>query len=49
VNLADVSQEVPLGDSRAAEVLLAWDHVGTQVNEGGVRMPGHAVAVLRLG
>ncbi len=49
VNLADVSQEVPLGASPSAEVLLAWDHVGTQVDEGGVRMPGHAVAVLRLG
>ena len=33
VNLADVSQEVPLGASPSAELLLAWDHVGTQVDE----------------
>ncbi|HWO50214.1 MAG TPA: DUF3459 domain-containing protein, partial [Ornithinibacter sp.] len=49
VNLADVSQEVPLGAGAPGELLLAWDQVGTQVDEGGVRMPGHAVAVLRLG
>ena len=45
VNLADVPQEVPLVASPSTTVLLAWDDVGTQVREGSVRMPGHAVAV----
>jgi len=49
VNLAESSRALPLGTSPSADVLLAWDDVRTQVHEGSVRMPGHAVAVLRLG
>ena len=49
VNLAESSRTLPLGTSPSADVLLAWDDVRTQVREGSVRMPGHAVAVLRLG
>lgn len=47
-NLADVSQEVPLGGAHAAEVLLAWDDV-TLVHDDVARMPAHSAAVLRLG
>jgi maltooligosyltrehalose trehalohydrolase len=48
VNLADLAQEVPLGDGPPVEVLLAWDDVGTRVLRGAVRLPAHSVAVLRL-
>ena len=48
VNLADLAQEVPLGDVPPLEVLLAWDDVGTQALDGAVRLPAHSVAVLRL-
>ncbi|MFL6151596.1 MAG: malto-oligosyltrehalose trehalohydrolase [Ornithinibacter sp.] len=46
-NLADIAQEVPLGGP-VAEVLLAWDDVGTQVRRNAVRVPAASVAVLRL-
>ena len=36
------------GDA-VAEVLLAWDDVGTEPREGAVRMPAASVAVLRVG
>ena len=48
VNLADVAQDVPLGDA-VADVLLAWDDVGTEPRDGAVRMPAASVAVLRVG
>jgi maltooligosyltrehalose trehalohydrolase len=48
VNLADVAQDVPLGDA-VADVLLAWDDVGTEPRQGAVRVPAASVAVLRLG
>ena len=48
-NLADVSQEVPLGGAGTPEVLLAWDDVGTRVHDDVARMPAHSAAVLRLG
>ena len=49
VNLADVSQEVPLDGAASAEVRLAWDDVGTELRGGGVRMPAQSVAVLVVG
>ena len=49
VNLADVAQDVPVGGGGVAEVLLAWDDVGTEPRGGAVRMPAASVAVLRVG
>jgi maltooligosyltrehalose trehalohydrolase len=46
-NLADVAQDVPLG-SAGAEVLLAWDDVGTERRRDAVRVPAASAAVLRL-
>jgi maltooligosyltrehalose trehalohydrolase len=46
-NLADIAQEVPLGGA-VADVLLAWDDVGTEPRHHAVRMPAASVAVLRL-
>jgi maltooligosyltrehalose trehalohydrolase len=48
-NLADLSQEVPVGGTDRADVLVAWDDVGTELREGAVRLPAHSVAVVRLG
>jgi maltooligosyltrehalose trehalohydrolase len=47
-NLADASQEVPLGGARAGDVLLAWDDAGTLALDGAVRLPAHSVAVVRV-
>ena len=46
-NLADIAQDLPLGGP-AAEVLLAWDDVGTELRRDAVRVPAASVAVLRL-
>ena len=46
-NLADVAQDLPLGGA-AAEVLLAWDDVGTELRRDAVRVPASSGAVLRL-
>ena len=47
--LADVAQDVPVAGGTVGEVLLAWDHVGTEPRDGGVRVPASSVAVLRVG
>ena len=47
-NLADAAQAVPVHGAGSAEVLLAWDDVGTRVEPDAVRVPAHSVAVLRL-
>ena len=49
VNLADVSQELPLADAASTEVRLAWDDVGTQVRASGIHLSALSVAVLRVG
>jgi maltooligosyltrehalose trehalohydrolase len=49
VNLADLAQDVPVAGGAVGEVLLAWDHVGTEPRDGGVRLPASSVAVLRVG
>jgi hypothetical protein len=48
-NLAPEPADVPVPDLGAdAEVLLAWDEAGTSHTEGGVRLAGHSVALLRV-
>jgi len=46
VNLADITQDVPVGDATGA-VLLAWDDVGTEPRDHAVRVPAASVAVVR--
>ncbi|TQJ51465.1 malto-oligosyltrehalose trehalohydrolase [Phycicoccus sp. SLBN-51] len=46
-NFAGEPQVVPV-PAEVAVVLLAWDPGSTTVAEAGLRLPGHAVAVVRL-
>ena len=46
-NLAEREQAVPVA-AGPGELLLAWEEDGTDVGEGVVTLPPHAVAVLRL-
>jgi maltooligosyltrehalose trehalohydrolase len=48
-NLAPEPADVPVPDLGAdPEVLLAWDEAGTSPAEGGVRLAGRSVALLRV-
>jgi maltooligosyltrehalose trehalohydrolase len=46
-NLAEREQAVPVA-AGPGELLLAWEEDGTDVGDGVVTLPPHAVAVLRL-
>jgi maltooligosyltrehalose trehalohydrolase len=46
-NLKGEAQVVPLGPD-VDTVLLAWDPAATKPADGGLRLPGHGVAVVRL-
>jgi maltooligosyltrehalose trehalohydrolase len=46
-NLADDTQVVPVA-AGTAQVLLAWEPAATSLTDGGLRLPGHSAAVVRV-